>query len=185
MTHHVTIYFDGAALANISPDSPHFPNTRAAWAFVALGNAGMELKKSAQLMPANPRLNRIVGREIFSKGRGTNNMAELEACYQALKWAHSMGYRSVRLRGDSQLVLNTLTGVYRISDLPWIAEPTRRISSLIACRLEDAPTPDRPYARRLVLRSREPAHEKILLDVQKVSDRKNRADALATQALAT
>src|SRR5689334_10626588 len=118
----VTIYFDGAAATNISPDHPFFITTRAAWAFVAMGKGGMELKRAAKPMPANDRLNRVLGKPLFLAGRGTNNMAEFEGCYQALRWARHMSYRYVKLRGDSQLVLNTLTGAYRISKIPWLAD---------------------------------------------------------------
>ena len=57
--------------------------------------------------------NEIIHKEakVIGIGRGmTNNLAELTAIAEALKWAESQGYRSVTILSDSKLSVNLLNG---------------------------------------------------------------------------
>jgi ribonuclease HI len=47
-------------------------------------------------------------------GETTNNVAEYTAAIEGLRRAHDLGARSVLLRSDSQLLVNQLTGRYRV-----------------------------------------------------------------------
>jgi len=47
-------------------------------------------------------------------GETTNNVAEYTAVIEGLRRAHELGARSVLLRSDSQLLINQLTGRYRV-----------------------------------------------------------------------
>jgi ribonuclease HI len=47
-------------------------------------------------------------------GETTNNVAEYTAAIEGLRRAHELGARSVLLRSDSQLLINQLTGRYRV-----------------------------------------------------------------------
>lgn len=47
-------------------------------------------------------------------GETTNNVAEYTAAIRGLERARELGAREVLLRSDSQLLINQLTGVYRV-----------------------------------------------------------------------
>jgi ribonuclease HI len=47
-------------------------------------------------------------------GETTNNVAEYTAAIEGLRRAHELGASSVLLRSDSQLLINQLTGRYRV-----------------------------------------------------------------------
>jgi len=47
-------------------------------------------------------------------GETTNNVAEYTAAIEGLKKAHELGATRVLLRSDSQLLINQLTGRYRV-----------------------------------------------------------------------
>src|SRR5438045_9228715 len=47
-------------------------------------------------------------------GKATNNVAEYTALITALEEAKKLGARRVRIRGDSELVVRQMTGVYRV-----------------------------------------------------------------------
>lgn len=191
----ITLYFDGGALDNADPLHPTFLTSRAAWAFVPMGAAGQMLKAHAGPMPADEKLTEhtrewaaqhMPGRwtPTFTEGLGTNNMAELRAVYEALLWARKTGYKHVRLRGDSELAIKSLTGVYRISRLPWIAHYLFRISRLAAFELSPAEKDEHGFTRhRLRPLMQTTDAKKLLVTFEKVSDKKNRADKYARECL--
>jgi ribonuclease HI len=47
-------------------------------------------------------------------GRATNNVAEYQALITALEEAARLGARSLVIRGDSELIVRQMTGVYRV-----------------------------------------------------------------------
>lgn len=47
-------------------------------------------------------------------GETTNNVAEYTAAIEGLKMAHELGATRVLLRSDSQLLINQITGRYRV-----------------------------------------------------------------------
>jgi ribonuclease HI len=63
-------------------------------------------------------------------GRTTNNVAEYRALLKALEAAHELGAASIEIRSDSNLLINQLTGTYKVksTDLgPLFLEATRRL----------------------------------------------------------
>src|SRR5688500_17259405 len=47
-------------------------------------------------------------------GRATNNVAEYRALITAMREAQRLGATSVVIRGDSELIIKQMTGVYRV-----------------------------------------------------------------------
>jgi ribonuclease HI len=85
----VTIFTDGAC-------EPINPCGAASAAFVVVNHANEIIHKEAK---------------VIGIGRGmTNNLAELTAIAEALKWAENQGYRSVTILSDSKLSVNLLNG---------------------------------------------------------------------------
>jgi ribonuclease HI len=82
------VYFDGAARGNPGP-----------------AGAGIILKVDGRV----EKIKRYLGRR-------TNNQAEYLALIKALEVLASIGCRSVTAYTDSQLVVNQLTGRYRVRD---------------------------------------------------------------------
>ncbi len=82
------VYFDGAARGNPGP-----------------AGAGIILKVDGRV----EKIKRYLGRR-------TNNQAEYLALIEALEALVSIGCRSVTVYTDSQLVVNQLTGRYRVRD---------------------------------------------------------------------
>ncbi|HWL90479.1 MAG TPA: ribonuclease HI family protein, partial [Actinomycetota bacterium] len=64
-------------------------------------------------------------------GETTNNVAEYTAVIEGLALAMELGARSVTLRSDSQLLINQLTGRYRVK-APHLQPLHRRARSLAA-----------------------------------------------------
>jgi ribonuclease HI len=56
----------------------------------------------------------VVGQIAEGLGRATNNVAEYTAAILGLERARELGAREVLLRSDSQLLVNQLTGRYRV-----------------------------------------------------------------------
>jgi ribonuclease HI len=89
MANAVTIFTDGAC-------EPINPCGAATAAFVVVNHANEIIHKEAK---------------VIGVGRGmTNNLAELAAIAEALKWAESQGYKSVTILSDSKLSVNLLNG---------------------------------------------------------------------------
>jgi ribonuclease HI len=87
----VTIFTDGAC-------EPINPCGAASAAFVVVNHANEIIHQEAK---------------VIGIGRGmTNNLAELAAIAEALKWAESQGYRSVTILSDSKLSVNLLNGCW-------------------------------------------------------------------------
>jgi ribonuclease HI len=83
----VTIFTDGAC-------EPINPCGAAAAAFVAVNHANEIIHQDAK---------------VIGIGRGmTNNLAELTAIAEALKWAEGQGFKSVTILSDSKLSVNLL-----------------------------------------------------------------------------
>jgi ribonuclease HI len=92
MANAVTIFTDGAC-------EPINPCGAASAAFVVVNHANEIVHQEAK---------------VIGVGRGmTNNLAELAAIAEALKWAESQGYRSVTILSDSKLSVNLLNGCWR------------------------------------------------------------------------
>lgn len=64
-------------------------------------------------------------------GEATNNVAEYTAVIEGLSLAQELGARSVTLRSDSQLLVNQLTGRYRVK-APHLQPLHRRVRGLVA-----------------------------------------------------
>jgi ribonuclease HI len=56
----------------------------------------------------------VLGEIARGIGEATNNVAEYTAVIEGLSLAHDLGATSVWLRSDSQLLVNQLTGRYRV-----------------------------------------------------------------------
>jgi ribonuclease HI len=64
-------------------------------------------------------------------GEATNNVAEYTAVIRGLERAHELGASEVLLRSDSQLLINQLTGRYRVKT-PHLQPLHRRVRELAA-----------------------------------------------------
>ena len=64
-------------------------------------------------------------------GETTNNIAEYTAVIRGLERAHELGATRVLLRSDSQLLINQLTGLYRVRT-PHLQPLHRRVLELAA-----------------------------------------------------
>jgi ribonuclease HI len=64
-------------------------------------------------------------------GEATNNVAEYTAVIEGLSLASELGASSVTLRSDSQLLVNQLTGSYRVKT-PHLQPLHRRVRGLAA-----------------------------------------------------
>jgi len=84
------IFFDGACL-------PINPGGSAYFGIVAVEDGKAIYKKAG-----------LVAR------RSTNNVAEWSAFIEALRLAHELGWKKIRILGDSQLVINQYNGVWSI-----------------------------------------------------------------------
>ena len=47
-------------------------------------------------------------------GRATNNVAEYRALITAMEEAKKLGAKRIKIRGDSELVVRQMTGIYRV-----------------------------------------------------------------------
>lgn len=47
-------------------------------------------------------------------GKGTNNIAEWSALIEGLKLARNHGCKELEVRGDSQLIIKQITGMYKV-----------------------------------------------------------------------
>lgn len=161
----ITLYFDGAAQGNCSPLSPKFQDSRASWAFWAKGNGGQTLFEDAGRLPG------LVG---------TNNMAELTAALRALEWARARGSTFVCLRGDSQVVIDFLSGVSRVSNKPWLARIQFQISRVVACDTVLASDGERRVLRLLPTST----DGRLVVTPEHIPESKNKhADALSKKVL--
>jgi ribonuclease HI len=102
---HLTVACDGAARGNPGP-------------------AGI----GVQITTEDGRVVAEIARGI---GEATNNVAEYTAAIEGLSLAQELGARSVTLRSDSQLLVNQLTGRYRVKT-PHLQPLHRRVRNLIA-----------------------------------------------------
>jgi probable phosphoglycerate mutase len=84
----ITAYFDGGARGNPGP---------AGWGAFIVDDEGAVL---AELHGA--------------LGRATNNVAEYHGLIAALQWAVDHGVTALRVRGDSQLLIEQMRGNYRV-----------------------------------------------------------------------
>lgn len=84
----VVVYFDGLCEAN--------PGGWMAWAWVALAHSGAVVANGGKASPPQ------VG--------NTNNWAEYQGLLAGLRWLYQHGHHGVRVRGDSQLVINQVLG---------------------------------------------------------------------------
>jgi ribonuclease HI len=73
----------------------------------------------------------VVGEIARGIGEATNNVAEYTAVIEGLSLADDLGARSVTVRSDSLLLVNQLTGRYRVKS-PHLQPLHRRARSLAA-----------------------------------------------------
>lgn len=73
----------------------------------------------------------VVGEIARGIGEATNNVAEYTAVIEGLSLANELGATSVLLRSDSQLLVNQLTGRYRVKS-PHLQPLHRRVRGLAA-----------------------------------------------------
>src|SRR5687768_18025364 len=90
MNETITIRFDGGSRGNPGP-------------------AGIGVVLSAQDGTPIVTLGRFIGRT-------TNNVAEYKALITALEEAKKLGAKKVVIRGDSELIIKQMTGVYRVKN---------------------------------------------------------------------
>ena len=64
-------------------------------------------------------------------GEATNNVAEYTAAIEGLRCAQELGARTVTVRSDSQLLVNQLTGRYRVKT-PHLQPLHRQVRNLVA-----------------------------------------------------
>lgn len=87
----VVLYFDGVCEPN--------PGGWASCAWVALARDGTVVAQGGKVAPPQPA--------------NTNNWAEYVALSEGLCWLQRHGFAGVRVRGDSQLVINQVTGAWQ------------------------------------------------------------------------
>lgn len=73
----------------------------------------------------------VLGEIARGIGEATNNVAEYTAVIEGLALADELGGRSITLRSDSQLLINQLTGRYRVKT-PHLQPLHRRARGLAA-----------------------------------------------------
>ncbi|MBS3759877.1 ribonuclease HI [Halodesulfurarchaeum sp.] len=100
----VHVYFDGACRGNPGPSS-------VGW--VLIDEDG------------------IVDEGGETIGRATNNQAEYEALIHGLEVAVQYGYDEAEIRGDSELIVNQVTGAWNAND-PTLREYRVRVHELLA-----------------------------------------------------
>jgi ribonuclease HI len=64
-------------------------------------------------------------------GKATNNVAEYTALITAIEQAQKLGAKRIRIRGDSELVVRQMTGVYKVKH-PDLIPLHRRAKALMA-----------------------------------------------------
>lgn len=82
----------------------------------------------AQLVDANGT---VLSEVAEGLGETTNNIAEYTAVIRGLERALELGVRTVLLRSDSLLLINQLTGVYRVKT-PHLQPLHRRVRQIAA-----------------------------------------------------
>jgi ribonuclease HI len=90
MNTHITAYIDGGARGNPGP-----------------AGFGVRLVDDAGL---------LIDEFCRSIGTTTNNVAEYRGLLGALDYARSRGYRVVRIRSDSELLVKQMRGEYRVKN---------------------------------------------------------------------
>jgi ribonuclease HI len=94
----------------------------------------------------------IVAEIAEGLGETTNNVAEYSAAFMGLERAGELGATDVVLRSDSQLLINQITGVYRVKT-PHLQPLHRRVLQLAAgferIRFEHVPRARNAEADRL------------------------------------
>ena len=95
---------------------------------------------------------RVVAEIAEGLGEATNNVAEYTAVILGLERAEELGATDVLLRSDSQLLINQLTGVYRVKT-PHLQPLHRRVRGLAerfdSIRFEHVPRERNAEADRL------------------------------------
>lgn len=74
---------------------------------------------------------KVVHQHVFYNGTCTNNVAEYEAVIAALKEALARGYKEVVLHSDSKLIINQISGSYKVKDAK-LKELNSKARSLLA-----------------------------------------------------
>ncbi len=114
----------------------------------ARGNPGPAGAGSSLVTPDGT----VVAEIAEGLGETTNNVAEYTAVILGLERAKELGAREVLLRSDSQLLINQLTGVYRVKT-PHLQPLHRRVRTLAGSferiRFEHVPRERNKEADRL------------------------------------
>lgn len=83
------INFDGACKGNPGP--------------MGIGLTIFDLDKNKYVLKLGKKIN-----------EGTNNLAELSACYVALKFAIKLNYSNIEVNGDSKFIINSINKNWKI-----------------------------------------------------------------------
>lgn len=89
----IVLYFDGLCEAN--------PGGWMSWAWVALARDGAVVANGGKCSPPQPA--------------NTNNLAEYFGLLSGLRWLKDHGHAGIRVRGDSQLVVNQVSGRWQVN----------------------------------------------------------------------
>jgi ribonuclease HI len=80
-------------------------------------------------------INSPTGRKVYSYaislGHGTNNVAEYSSLIHLLKESIKRGIQRILIRGDSQLIINQVTGAWQCKD-PYMSELCNEVKVLMA-----------------------------------------------------
>lgn len=139
---HVVVYVDGASRGNPGPAGIGI----VLWE----GERGPVLKEISEYID-----------------RATNNVAEYQALLRALDEAHALGATGVEVRSDSNLLINQLTGAYKVKspDLaPLHAEARRRLATFAKWSARHVPRSHNAAADALANRAIDLAHPEEILE---------------------
>lgn len=160
---YVLVKFDGAVQGNVAKGSPKAGHARAAYGFEVISVTGTMLHQEGARCAAT-----------------TSNEAELHGLLAALRWVRAHGYRRVQIRGDAQFVCKTLSGDFRISQVPHLARLLYQISQEVACHTEPADD----GKRRLILDPVSVDGRLVVTAVKQIGRKQNAGpDRLAADAL--
>lgn len=125
-----TVHFDGACM-------PQNPGGIAAYGFQVLRDGRVVHEGSGLAAPPGPL--------------ATNNVAEFTGLIEALRWLKTQGVRGALVRGDSEFVVEAVTGkkAVRAPHLVPLRDDARRLLAELDARIEWVPREENGEADRL------------------------------------
>ena len=97
----------------------------------------------------------LIERGVFI-GHGTNNVAEYKALLAGLDLVAQLGFESVSIRSDSQLLVRQLQGAYRVKNEKLkglFSKALRKLGTFAATDIEHVARADNTLADKLVNRA--------------------------------